>query len=165
MEPGEQLATYLNDHLAGAHAGIRLARRCLERERGTGSDAERYLTTLVGEIDADRAVLEQVMERIDARQSEIKKGGAVVMEALTRVRHSMPVIGAGSQQVGKFEELEILSLGIEGKRLLWAALQPIAATDERLASFDLAGLEASARRQREGLEQVRLAAAADAFGT
>lgn len=161
MLPGEQLESYLNDHLAGSLAGIRLARRCLSRERGSGSESERFLSTLVEEIDADRTVLEQVMERVGARHNELKKGGALVVETLARVRQSMPLVGAGSEQVGTFEELELLSLGIEGKRLLWSALRLLA--DERLASFDLAALEERAGRQRDGLERIRLAAAMKAF--
>jgi hypothetical protein len=160
--PDERLETYLNDHLAGSLAGIRLARRCLSREQGTSSDFERFLSTLVEDIDADRVVLQQVMERVGARHNELKKGGALVVETLARVRHSMPLIGAGSEQVETFEELELLSLGIEGKRLLWSALRLLA--DERLTSFDLADLEERARRQRDGLEKLRLAAAVNAFG-
>jgi hypothetical protein len=159
--PDERLETYLNDHLAGSLAGIRLARRCLSREQGTGSESERFLATLVADIDADRVVLEQVMERVGARHNELKKGGALVVETLARVRHSMPLIGLGSEEVGAFEELELLSLGIEGKRLLWSALRIL--TDERLTSIDLANLEERARRQRDGLEKLRAAAALNAF--
>jgi hypothetical protein len=161
VEPDEQLETYLNDHLAGSLAGIRLAKRCLAREQGRGTEAERFLATLVDDIDADRAVLEEVMKRVGARHNELKKGGALVVDTLARLRTSMPLIGAGSAQVGTFEELELMSLGIEGKRLLWSALALL--EDERLASFDLAALEAGAIRQREGLEKLRLAAAREAF--
>jgi hypothetical protein len=158
----ERLEIYLNDHLAGSLAGIRLARRCLSREQGTGSESERFLTTLVEDIDADRAVLEHVMELVGARPNELKKGGALVVETLARVRQSMPLIGAGSEEVGAFEELELLSLGIEGKRLLWSAVRLLA--DERLAPIDLSDLEERARRQRDGLEKLRLTAAVNAFG-
>jgi hypothetical protein len=161
VDADERLETYLNDHLAGSLAGVRLARRCSSRAPA-GSDAEHVLTGLVGEIETDRAVLEQIMERVGARQNELKKGGALVVETLARVRHSMPLIGAGSEEVGTFEELELLSLGIEGKRLLWTALRLLA--DDRLASFDLEELEERAALQRDGLEEVRLEAAVNAFG-
>jgi hypothetical protein len=160
--PDERLETYLNDHLAGSLAGIRLARRCLSREQGTSSASKRFMATLVEDIDADRAVLEDVMERVGARPNELKKGGALVVETLARIRQSMPLIGAGSDEVGAFEELELLSLGIEGKRLLWSALRML--DDERLAPIDLSELEERASRQREGLEKLRLAAAVNAFG-
>ena len=32
-------------------------------------------------------------------------------------------MGSGSEQAARLEDLELLSIGIEGKRLLWRALQ------------------------------------------
>jgi hypothetical protein len=53
-------------------------------------------------------------------------------------------------------------MGVEGKRLLWKALESCALP--ALEGFDLAALAERAQGQRERLEPFRRAAAADAFG-
>lgn len=55
------LSTYLNDHLAGATAGLELARRAARSNRG--STYGRVLSELVEEIAEDRSALEAVMSR------------------------------------------------------------------------------------------------------
>jgi ABC-type hemin transport system ATPase subunit len=54
-------------------------------------------------------------------------------------------------------EFEALSLGVEGKRLLWVALAELRRSS--LAEFDFEALEQRAVAQRQGIEEQRLAAA------
>ena len=56
-------------------------------------------------------------------------------------------------------ECETLSLGVEGKRLMWVALNEVYGGDPRLANVNLPNLVQRAEEQRAGLEQRRLAAA------
>lgn len=155
------LAVYLNDHLAGSAAGLRLARRCLERERGT--ELGRRLEALVGEIEEDRGVLERVMARVEATPNPVKQAAANGVVLLSVLKNRLPVLGSGSGDVSRLEEIELLSLGIEGKRLLWRALAALAKTDRRLKGFGFATLERKAQAQRDRLEAVRLELAAAAF--
>jgi len=62
-----------------------------------------------------------------------------------------------------FEELEMLSLGIEGKRMLWKVLGTRASSDGRLVGFDFSGLQRRAESQRRRLEPFRLGLAAAAL--
>ncbi|MEX2202782.1 MAG: hypothetical protein WD965_01710 [Actinomycetota bacterium] len=156
------LAVYLNDHLAGSAAGLRLAKRCLERERGTELGGQ--LEVLVNEIEEDRGVLERVMARVGATPNPVKQAAASGAVLLTHLKNRLPVLGSGSGDVSRLEEIELLSLGIEGKRLLWRALGALARTDERLKEFEFTALESRAQAQRDLLEPVRLELASAAFG-
>jgi hypothetical protein len=74
------------------------------------------------------------------------------------------MIGPGSQESARLEEIEVLSLGIEGKRLMWAALAQLSSMDERLTGFPFPDLKRQARSQRDRLERFRLRLAAEALG-
>jgi hypothetical protein len=65
---------------------------------------------------------------------------------------------------GRFEDLETLSLGVEGKLALWVALHRAYGDDPRLRGIDLDALSDRARSQRRRIEQQRLDAAEGALG-
>jgi hypothetical protein len=75
------------------------------------------------------------------------------------------MIGPGSEESARLEEVEVLSLGIEGKRLLWATLAQLSSTDARLMGFPFPDLKQRAKSQRDRLERFRLRLAADALGS
>jgi hypothetical protein len=58
----DMLRTYLQDHHAGATAGLELARRAAGSNEE--SDYGPELLEIAGEIEADRESLERVMERL-----------------------------------------------------------------------------------------------------
>ena len=152
---------YLNDHLAGAAAAI----QHLDRIRGREPETElgHVLQALRLEIAQDRAVLERVVTAVGGTPNPVKRAGALGAEMLASLRMQMPVLGAGSTEATRLEELEMLSLGIEGKVLLWRALGQLKESDMRLEGFDFAELEARAKSQRERLERFRLRYAAEAL--
>jgi hypothetical protein len=152
------LSAYLGDHLAGAAAGLQLGRRLRDRE--TGTELGDLLSDLVVEIEKDRRSLEDLMERLRVTPSPVREAAALGAEVLARVRQKVPMLSAGSEASTRLESLELLSLGIEGKRLMWAALASVAV--DRTDGFDLGGLEERARSQRDRLEPFRLRAAAEA---
>jgi hypothetical protein len=161
LDADRALSVYLNDHLAGSAAGVQLAKRC--REAHGDSDLGRYLEGLVGQIEEDRRVLERVMTRVGAQSNLVKQAGALGAEVLARLKHLTPVLGAGST-VARLEEIELLSLGIEGKRLLWGLLNELSGSDDRLREFDFTALGEGARTQRDGLEPFRIALGMAACG-
>lgn len=158
----DRLAIYLNDHLGGATAGIQLARRCEEREAGT--ELGRHLEGLRRAIEEDRDVLRQVMDRVHAPTNTAKQVGAIATELASRLKHKLPVVGSGTPDVARLEDIELLSLGIEGKRLMWRALAALAPSDARLGEFDFGLLGDRAQSQREGLEPFRVELGTTAFG-
>jgi hypothetical protein len=152
------LAAYLNDHLAGSTAGIELVTRLGAENEGT--PLGETLARLATEIDADRSTLQDLMARLDIRPQLSKRAGAWVIEKISRVRF-VPSL-TGNAATSRLMQLETLSLGIEGKRLLWKALTQL--SDPRLAPFDLDRLQGRAEAQRDLLEPFRLEAAAAGLG-
>jgi len=150
----DALGTYLDDHLAGAQAALALIDR-LEPDPADGLD----LDALQREIEADRAVAVQLLEGLGDKPSGIKRAAGWIASQLSRPK--LPDDGA----LGRFEALELLSLGILGKRALWRALAAVQDGEPRLQDLDLARLEARALEQYERVEQARLACAQRAFRT
>lgn len=155
------LSAYLNDHLAGSAAALQLVRR--RRDREGDSALGRALTRLATEIDEDRATLERVMDELGVARNPAKQLGALGADLLMRVKQMLPTVGVGSAETALLEDLELLSLGIEGKALLWQALRTLGTAPE-IDGFDFDRLEARAREQRALLEPYRSEAARQAIG-
>jgi len=76
------LGIYLNDHLAGATAGLALARRVVGSHEG--SPAEPELTELAREVEADRGTLIAIMARLRVRRDPVRATIAMVGERAGR---------------------------------------------------------------------------------
>jgi hypothetical protein len=155
--PQTLLATYLNDHLAGATVGVELSRRA--RASNEGTELGDYLGRLAAEIEEDRATLEAVMDSAGAGHDPLKTRIAWVGEKVGRLKPNGQL--RGYSPLSRLIELEGLELGITGKLALWRALGE--AGDPRLAAYDFAALAKRAERQRTELEPHRLAASREAF--
>ncbi len=155
--PDERLlAIYLNDHLGGSSIAVGRCRHTRDRNRGT--ELGTFLDRLLVEIEEDRATLERVMDRVGAARSRVKPLLGAMLELFGRLKPNGQL--TGYSPLSRFLELEVLSIGVEGKRLLWLALGQLA--DPRLAEFDFGGLAERAQGQREGLEPHRIAAGRNA---
>jgi hypothetical protein len=153
------LSIYLNDHLAGSTAGRQVAARALEQNReGPLGD---FLRVLVGEIEEDRESLIRLMGLLGIRRDPVKVGAVWAAERIGRVIKLNGHLLSYSP-LSRLEELEFLSLGVEGKRLMWRTLEVLAETDDRLKGFDFATLIKRAEVQRDELERHRLVATAEA---
>jgi hypothetical protein len=161
MSSEELLGTYLNDHLAGAAAGVELAEKLGSTYQGTpfGTAA----AAVAHEIKQDRETLQALMERLGIGKSPVKQAAGWVFEKVTRVRFNRQL--TGSEDLTRLLETETLSLGIEGKLAMWQALKGIDGLDAELGRADFDRLIFRARQQREALEPHRLEAAAVAFTT
>ena len=143
------LAIYLNDHLAGATLGVELARRL----HGSNSDNEYapLLGGLAAEIAEDRATLIEIMERLGIGRDRLKVVAAWGAEKLGRFKLNGRLVGYSP--LSRLEELEMLSLGVEGKLALWSVLRHV--FGERLADVELDPLIERANGQRATLEELR----------
>jgi hypothetical protein len=153
------LATYLNDHLAGATAGRELARRAATNNRG--SELGRLLEELALEIDEDRDSLIGLMRASGIDIDRVKVLSGWTAEKLGRLKPNGKLLGYSP--LSRLLELEALTLGVRGKLALWQALKEIEADEPTLASIDLANLLARAERQLAALEPHRLAIVEDAL--
>ena len=153
------LRIYLNDHLAGATAGLAVARRCLARnEQGPLGD---FLRLFVRELEQDRTTLKEAMRLLGAPQNPLKQAAGLLAERVGLLKFNGQL--TGYSDLSRLLELEALSVGVEGKLSLWRSLSATVASDDRLAPIDLDRLIERARAQREGLEEHRLAAAGRAL--
>jgi hypothetical protein len=150
----DALATYLTDHLAGSVGAIELAERTIKENDGDPL-AER-LSGVLAEIRKDRVVLQELIERLGASQSPLKKAGAWLAEKAGRVKLGSTDDAGG---LSRLEALEMLVMGINGKHALWRALRAVADRHEVLRGLDLDLLERRAREQHDELEELRLEAA------
>jgi hypothetical protein len=140
---------YLNDHLAGATAGLSLAKRALGSNRDT--QFEPVLERIVREIDEDRESLRGIMRALGVGEDPLKKLVPYIAERAGRLKLNGSFFSYSP--LSRAVELEAIALGITGKLALWVSLQR--AGEERLAGFDLAALEARAREQQELVEEQR----------
>jgi hypothetical protein len=151
------LAIYLNDHLAGATGGVELARRACSSNRGT--KLGEALEEIRVEIEADRATLGRVMERLEVKRNGAKVAGAWAAEKLGRLKLNGRL--RGYSPLSRLVELEMLHIGVTGKIQLWQALEETQSA--KLGQFDLPGLIERAESQRAASERLRLEAAREAF--
>jgi hypothetical protein len=160
MPSHELLGVYLNDHLAGSTAGVELAEKLRDHNRGTELGAA--LEALHRDIAQDKDALEELMARLEVERHPVKEAAGWVLEKLSRLRLN-PALTGGAE-LTRLLETEALSLGIEGKLAMWLALKESAAGgDSRLAGTDFDRLIERARGQRRALEPHRIAAALAAF--
>lgn len=151
------LKTYLQDHHAGSTMGRELARRTAGANEDNDYGPE--LARIAAEIDEDRDVLEQVMERLGVGPSKIKDAGAWTAEKLGRLKPNDRLLEYSP--LSRLIEIEGLVLGVTGKQALWEAIQT--ALGESLDGISFEELVARAVDQRSRLQALHLRAAADAF--
>jgi hypothetical protein len=153
------LSIYLNDHLAGATVGANLARRAAASNEGTSYGSG--LDAIATEVEEDRAALVDVMRRLSVRHDFLKTALAWGAERAGRLKLNGRLLGYSP--LSRLEEIEALSLGVEGKLALWRALRGTRGSDPRLAGVDLDELVERARSQRRRLERLRTRAADEAL--
>jgi hypothetical protein len=143
------LATYLNDHLAGATAGRELAKRAWSSNRG--NEFGPTLEWLVVQLTEDREALLELMRAVDAPEDHVKKLGGFIVERLGRLKLNNSLFSYSP--LSRLVEHEGLLVGITGKLAAWRALQQI--DDTRLQAVDLERLAERALEQRERVEEQR----------
>ena len=154
------LATYLNDHLSGASAAVELL-DLLETDHA-GTHIAIVAAGVREDVAADRREVQSLMDRLGIEEAAARKATAWLAEKAAQLKLRVDDPAGGGLRL--LEITEALSLGIEGKRLLWRALKASAADREDLQSLDFNTLERRAIEQRSAVEAFRLGAAIGAFG-
>ncbi|MFC5801968.1 hypothetical protein [Streptomyces formicae] len=152
---GKALGIYLNDHLAGATAGVELSRRIAREHRA--SACARETQGLADEIDQDRRSLRALMDSLDVKPRHYKICGGWVAEKAARFKPN----GRIHRRAGLSDlvEFETLRLGIQGKQQMWQALVPVAAETDRVDAPALERLIDRARSQMATVDALHDAAA------
>lgn len=152
------LATYLNDHLAGSAAALDLIDH-LDREHA-GTPIAMLAEGLRLDIAADRRDLETLIERLGIAKSAPRQTAWL---ADLGARLKLALDDPDGKGLRLLEILEALSIGIEGKRLLWRSLKTAAVYNPELQGTDYQRLEERADDQRIGVEPFRMGAAKGTF--
>ncbi len=118
-----KLWVYLDDHLAGAAAGLRRMRRTARALGGTPAGA--LLDQVADEVAQEKAELEEIIGRLDLRRSGLKQVAARAGELLARLKVDSALGRRGSMNT--LLEVELLRSAVMGKRGLWQTLEVHAA--------------------------------------
>jgi len=152
------LSTYLADHLAGSVHAIEVLKAI--RQHHSADPLGEFAANILKEVETDRATLQNLAERVGAGSSNVKEITSWISEKFSRLK-----LRQGSKyDLGTFEALEFLVLGIHGKLSMWNALAVLALTDSRLVGLDFEHLAARATTQRDQVDQRRLEIAPQALG-
>jgi hypothetical protein len=154
----QPLHVYLNDHLAGATAGVDLVKQAAERHDG---ELGEFFAQLADEITGDYNTLTSLIDQLGAHASGAKevlaKAGSVVSEA------KFSGESTDDPEFGTFLTLETLSIGVEGKVCMWKALKVVEDNVPELAAANVDTLIERAQSQRDKLEGKRLEVAGAAL--
>lgn len=155
----DSLATYLHDHLAGATFAVELLEAL--RDQHSTAPLGQFAADLLREVEGDRAVLQELADRLNAGSSTLKNAVSWLSEKASRLK----LRRQAESDLGTFESLEALALGILGKEALWTTLNKLGDDHVGLRHLDYPQLIASARAQHAKVEAWRIACAVTALGS
>jgi hypothetical protein len=156
----QPIHVYLNDHLAGATAGVDLAKQASERHDG---ELREFFAQLADEVSADYNTLTSLMDQMDAHASGAKEVLAKAGSEISDTKFSGE--STDDPEFGTFITLETLSIGVEGKLCMWKALKVVADDYPELSSADIDTLIERAQSQRDKIEGKRLEVASTALSS
>ncbi|NIH86984.1 hypothetical protein [Amycolatopsis granulosa] len=153
------LAIYLNDQLALGVGWRELARRAAGNNRATdaGEALSRVATGIAEDVDTFRSI----MDHLGVRQNPLKTAAVFGAERIARLKPNGRLLSYSP--LSRFLELEVLAMGIDGKKQLWTTLRDQADLSDRVPGVDFDELIERAAHQRETLEPHRARAGAEAF--
>jgi hypothetical protein len=135
----KRLATYLNDHLAVALAGVEVSRRSLSSNDGT--PYEPVLRRISEDLQQDLRLVREVMRSLEVDEDPVKKGIAWVGEKLGRLKLNDSL--TSYSPLSRVVELEALMVVTGLLRNTWATLDEVLGDDPRVPGV------ANARRRAE----------------
>jgi hypothetical protein len=153
----KELASYLNDHLAGSVGALELLGHWAKLYEG--NPLGHFFMDIEAEIRADQEKLRQAMRSIRIEESNVRKAGAWFAEKAGRARFM--IAGSEPGSLGLVLTFEGLIMGIAGKKLMWRALA--AANLPQLDGYDFDELQRRAEQQIEPIDAERMRAILEAF--
>lgn len=141
-----KLAIYVHDHLAGAQFAIELLKDLSESAADTR--VVELAASLLPEIEGDRRLLQGFAEALGEEASGAKESAAWITQKLSRIKL------AADDDLGAFEAIETLSLGILGKLALWNSID-VLPTCDAAKELDLSELKTAAVDQHARVEKLR----------
>ena len=153
----KELASYLNDHLAGSIGALELIAHWAEAHKGEPLGS--FFVETEREIKADQETLRDVMRTLGIEESKVRQAGAWAAEKVGRAR--LMIAGDEQGSLGLVLTVEGLIMGVTGKKLMWRALA--AAKLPRLNNYNFEQLQGRAEQQVERIEAERISAVRQVF--
>jgi hypothetical protein len=153
----KELASYLNDHLAGSVGALELLEHWAKLHEG--KPLGYFFMDIEAEIRADQEKLREAMRFLRIEESNVRKAGAWVAEKAGRAR--LIIAGDEPGRLGLVLTLEGIIMGVTGKKLMWRSL--IAANLAQLNGCDFQELQRRAEQQIERIEAERMRAVLEVF--
>ncbi|MFE5614851.1 hypothetical protein [Streptomyces sp. NPDC056463] len=157
---GPLLTVYLNDHLTGSAAGVRLIHRIADRQRRTGPGP--VLDDLARQIEEDRRSLRRIMRDLDVPVRPLREAVGRIGEKAGRLKLNGRLFSRSP--LSDVLELEAMLIGVEGKAACWRSLRALAETGAGLDRALLDRLLARAEEQSRTLDGIRRERSAEVFG-
>ena len=151
----EALIAYLRDHLSGSDMAIRVVRRlCSSGQDGVDRPLFHRLSM---ELEEERSVVRSLLTRLGASGRSLKRVASNTLGAAVSV-----TAGGKPGDLSLLRTLEALSIGVQGKRCLWRALQNLSEVPT-FEGMNFVELEAKAVQQWEAIEERRRALVVQTF--
>jgi hypothetical protein len=147
----KSFAGYLNDHLGGSEAALKITERLIDQHGEDEIGA--YMRTLQAEIEEGRAAIRTALDLLGEGESVLTRSVGAVGGMLMWLRDAAPM---GSSPT-LLEDLEALAIGVWGKRLLWGTVARATSYDPRLAVLDAERLADQAEAEERELLRLRSA--------
>lgn len=157
----QALAAYLREHLSGSDVAVQVVERLRRTQAGT--EEGRLFAELFEQFEEDRGVVRDLLARMGLSSRSVKRLAGQASGSLLSM-----TAGGAPGDLSLFRTVELLAIGVQGKRLMWRALQCLGPDFKAPGRRSLTELEAAAVRQWEAIEACRQILAArtfPAFGT
>ena len=151
------LATYLKDHDAGSEAALQILDH-LEKQYGSGPVGD-MARTLRPQFLSERSQVHRLLTSMDDSFSAPRRLFGWLSEKALQLKLMADDPDNGPLRL--LETVELLGLGVHGKRGMWKALEANKDCVSVLESVPFAALIAQAEAQEQIIESVRLSAAKD----
>lgn len=146
-----RLAIYLNDHLAGATAGVQRARHLARATSGTRLG--QAMGPLAADIAQDRESLLGLMRRLGVPVRRYKVCAGWLAEKAAHLKFNGSLVRRSP--LSTFLELELMRTAVEGKTAGWQTLHRLSAAHHLLDESLLDELLERAAHQQQVLEHWR----------
>ncbi|HKG35051.1 MAG TPA: hypothetical protein VKA89_01295 [Solirubrobacterales bacterium] len=157
---GKLVSIYLNDHLAAITAGIEVAGRSAGSNEGTPLGA--FLAEVRGALDAERAVLIEVLDRLGTRRDRVKETAGWAAEKFGRLKMNGRI--RSYSPLSRVTELEALLLCTDATAAMWWTLEDLLGGDPEHREIDFAARAGGMEALRDRIEGERRPAAAASLG-
>lgn len=144
------LEIYLNDHLAGSASGVLLVKRL--EQTATEASEKLFFIDLREQIVEDREMLMLVIRKSGMKVSVFRNFCGLFCTWLAMWK--MRISGMDVGELGRYEMIELLTMGIHGKSLLWKTMGRVVEPYDQWCCYKK--LETRAEEQYSSIEIYRV---------